>query len=69
MRETGRKSERKRGLGRKSKGKKKSERKRLTEGEKVGILEDVLRASQRQVSAKEALTKVLTSETRSSKIV
>ncbi len=69
MRETGRKSERKRGIERKSKGKKKSERKRLTEGEKVGILEDVLRASQRQVSAKEALTKVLTSETRSSKIV
>ena len=69
MRKTGRKSERKRGLGRKRKGKKKSERKRLTEGEKVGILEDVLRASQRQGSAKEALTKVLTSETRRSKIV
>ena len=41
----------------------------MTEGEKVGILEDVLRASQRQGSAKEALTKVLTSETRRSKIV
>ena len=41
----------------------------MTEGEKVGILEDVLRASQWQVSAKEALTKVLTSETRRSKIV